>query len=379
MPPPLVSAASPAAASPGYAARELYRAGPLDRDALIAGLVGVLFLHLLGYFLTPKTAYLPAPTRLPALEVLRVELVPLELEDEPQLVRVNPAVEPETPPETLNMSNRDQVAAQEEVTPLSADESPAQEGDREDSSRLVQGDPYQEVAMPSTASSPTQATQPSPLQLPAPRQPPEVTAPDINEDEPVEDEALASRLDPADNTEIPEEDVELAEELNPIDVTSALDGTGQAQTLMPEQQAAQPSQQEPRPDRPRVALDNSRGPIRSSALGVGRIGRVAWNSRYSEFGEYWYRVTEVIERQWNNLVTNSLKSLTFDGSLVRFEITIRRDGSISDVRVLESNVSRQKELLALDAIESRAPFPVWTPDMIATMGESTTLSYGFIY
>jgi hypothetical protein len=363
-------------------AARLLRMPLRDRDAVIMAVAAVLFLHLLVIALLPREVSRVASVEMPKPERIRVTLLPPPEQREADYLRANPEVAPEAPPpDTVDYSNRDQVAAQEEVTPLAEDSLPAQVGDSPDSNRLVQGSPFQPPPTPAQAStSQQQASSPIPPQMPAPRENPMITPPEAMEAEPLDPDGLLALPEPLDNPEVPEE-IERERELQPVNVTSPLDGQGDAANFTPPQQATPPSpaQREPMP-RPTVAQrDNSFGPLLDRAMGVGRIGNVAFDVRYSEFGEYWYRVIEVIEKQWNNLVYNSLGALTFDRSVVRYEILIRHDGTIGEIRIIHSDGSRLEEILAQDAILSRTPFPKWTPDMIATMGRETTFTLGFIY
>ncbi len=351
-----------------------------DRDAGIAAAVAMIFLHLLVFLAIPRAVPMPAAVEIPEVENLSLTLLDALEEPEIDFVRANPDGMDGVPDDLRNISDRDQIAAQEEVTPLGPDNAPAIEGDEADSNRLVQGDPFREPPSPSaaTSSQAEEATSPMVERLPAPAE----TAPEVHIDlleaPPEGPEGIAAVEEQADNL-TPTENPEAFTRENPSAVSSPLDGPGDAQSYTPPQEASNPSQQAPRPDRPRVALDNSHGPLRHSVVGVSTIGRVSWNARYSEFGEYWKRVAEIIERRWNQLVYNSLRSINFDGERVRFEFIIRRDGTVVNLRVSHAGVSRFEETLARDAIQSTAPYFEWTPDMIATMGEEAEFAIEFIY
>lgn len=347
-----------------------------DRDAIIAAIVGVILVHLLIIWLMPRTAPIPEPVAMPEQEEVTIELLPpLEVEDEPEFVRANPTAPEEIPEDTTNYSNRNQVSAQEEAALPNEENVPLIEGDREDSNRVVQGDPYQPPPMPSSASNAQQQAQsPAMQQQPAPDELSQETRPDVWEREPETEEGIASLEDPQDNLEEPEE---TAEELNPIKERSPLDGTGQARNITPPQPRGKEAR-EPRPNRPTLQ-DNSYGPILKTFTGVSRTGRTAIDARYSEFGVYWNRVLEIIELKWNQLVSNSYRSIQFNGRQVAIEFLIDHDGTVTEVRVVESGVGRLAETLALDAIKSPAPYPEWTPEMIATMGTATPKRITFIY
>jgi hypothetical protein len=356
----------------------------VDRDGVIAALVAVLFIHLLVVWLTPRNAYLPEPVKMPERQMVSVELVPKmpEVEDEPDYVRTNPMANNDTPTETTNYSTQDQVSAQEEVTPLSDDNLPAVDGEIEDSNAIVEGSPYSQPPMPTAQNTPNNQNQQAPQpQIAAPNQPRNMPRPDLFEDEPdIEEDGIASMLDPEDNPEEVEDPDDLAE-INPVEKPSPDDGTGEAERNLPQRPspAPNPQTQQPRPRQSVQQPDNSNSILRKNFTGVSRSGKLAIDARYSQFGEYWNRTLEAIELKWNSLVRNSYRSITFDGSSVTIEFTLTRKGEIVGLRVLQSGVGRLPETLAIDAIQSPSPFDEWTPEMISQMGTETVKQITFHY
>ena len=158
-------------------------------------------------------------------------------------------------------------------------------------------------------------------------------------------------------------------------MTSEVDGQGQDEMTAPPQ-AADDQTPLPRP-RQRVERDTSYGPIKDNRQGVIQIGRLAFNSEYSEFGEYWRRIAEVIEMRWRNLVYNS-RSIP-NGGFVVIEFAITRDGQVTDVKVAQSTTGKLAETVSADAITAEAPFEKWTPEMIVKMGEKADCAIGFYY
>lgn len=352
----------------------------LDRDAILAAIVAVVWVHLLVIWLTPRQAYMPEPVMMPPPQTVALELVPppIELEDDPNYLRANPEANNEVPLDTTDYSTQDQVAAQEEASLLDDLNVPAQEGDRENSNRLVQGDPNQPPPMPTAQPSQQTQDEAPPPQEAAPNTPLALTRPDLFDAEPEVDEGMAVLPEPEDNIEMPE-DLQDVAELNPVERPSPLDGPGEAQEFTPPRPMAQPAPQV-QPPRARPSLpDNSHGPTMDRLMGVARTGRVAFNARYTEFGVYWNRVLEIIELRWNSLVRNNLRSITFNNSSITIQFVLTRQGQIRDVRVVRTEVGRLPEALALDSIQSPAPFDEWTPEMIARMGTETVEEITFIY
>lgn len=346
-----------------------------SRDGLWAAILLALFLHVLLFWVTPGDIFERTPVELveQTLEVV-LEPIPEEPEMEETYVRATADVPEARPEETLNISDRDQRAAQEEEALPDPDTIPYVEGDMEESNRLVQGNPFVEPVPPSPpASSPASGASPMVQQEAAPMQRPAEVNPRLVEDEPLEEEGVASIPEPDEAVELPEE---VSEPLKPVEETSTYDGTGTAAVTTPEQQVGEPSPQ-PRP-RQRVERDTSFGPVKDNRQGAIQLGRLAFDAQYSEFGEYWRRVAEIIESHWRNLVYNT-KSIPFGGYRVVVTFSITREGDVVDVVVRESDAGRLAETVSKDAILGKAPFFEWTPEMIVRMGEQAECSIHFFY
>jgi hypothetical protein len=346
-----------------------------SRDGLWAAIALAIFLHLLLFWATPTGMFEPDTAQLipQSLEVV-LEPLPETPEMEESYVRATPDVPEAIPEDTLNISDRDQRAAQEETVPPDPENTPYVEGDMEESNRLVQGNPFMEPTPPAPpVSSPSSGSSPMVRQEAAPKERPAQVNPDYAEDEPLEDEGVASIPDPDTALEEPEE---LAELLKPVDQTSSYDGAGEAAVTTPEQQVGEESPQ-PRP-RQRVERDTSYGPIKDNRQGAIQIGRLAFDAQYSEFGEYWRRVAEIIESHWRNLVYNT-KSIPFGGYRVVVTFAITRKGEVVDVAIRESDAGRLAETISKDAIMGKSPFFEWTPEMIVKMGDQAECSIHFFY
>jgi len=352
-------------------------ASSTDRDAVLGGLVLTVFLHLLLFWAVPQEVFLPRPYSDLYPQAVEVTLAPVLVDNsDQQYVRATPDVPEERPEQTENTSDRDQVAAQEQVVPPSPDNSPYNEGDMEDSNRLVQGDPTQQSTPAPTAATASTGSSPMVQQIPAPAQRPAVQAPDVPELESEQDEGMAVVTTPAQALEMPEELPEQQADLN-IEETSTSDGTGRDQIFTPPQSPDQTVA--PRP-RPRLSeRDTSYGPLRDNrAGGAGRIGRLAWDAQYSEFGKHWTEVAEVIEKRWRSLLYGR-RSVPFDGSYVQIQFYLTREGYIEDLQIVQSTAGRVPEQVASDAILGPQPFKKFTPDMIATIGERSLYQIRFFY
>ncbi|HSH09624.1 MAG TPA: hypothetical protein VK995_04515, partial [Oceanipulchritudo sp.] len=94
-----------------------------NRDGLFAAILLAFFLHLLLFWASP-TEFFPEPPDqviIPQVMELTLEPLPLEPEMDETYVRAAPDVEELIPDQTNNISDRNQQAAQEEMTPLGPD------------------------------------------------------------------------------------------------------------------------------------------------------------------------------------------------------------------------------------------------------------------
>lgn len=350
---------------------------PDNRDSLFAAILLACFLHLLLFWAAPASLFekAPAAERIPQSMEVYLEPLPEEPEQEETYVRAAPNITETLPEETLNISDRNQQAAQEEeVAALDPENAPFVEGDVEESNRLVQGNPFQEPTPPSPpAASQTAGASPVEQQEAAPEALPAQVNPDFLEQEPAEEEGLASLETPDEAREEPEEINEMAE---PVVVTSPADGQGEAQMTTPPQ-SAEEATPVPRP-RQRVERDTSFGPIKDNRQGAIRVGRLAFDAQYSEFGDYWRRVAEIIEVRWRNLVYNT-RAIPFGGYRVVVEFAITREGQVTDAKVSFSSAGKLAETISVDAIVGEAPFFEWTPEMIIKMGEQAQCAIHFYY
>jgi outer membrane biosynthesis protein TonB len=348
--------------------------GSESRDGLIVAILLAVVFHLLLYVATPAEPFGHETASLPENRTLELILEPPEVVELPEetYVRATPNVAEEVPEETPNISDRDQVAAQEETLPGDT-QTPFVEGDEEESNRLVQGNPFQQPTPPAPPEASQQdGASPMPAQEAAPQE--VEAAPQIAQPESLP----AEEVDGPEAIEVVEAQTEPQPEQPPreTEMTSPEDGRGEFAQTTPAQTAAAEGPT-PRP-RQRVERDTSFGPIKDNRQGTVRVGRLAFDSRYSEFGEYWRRVAEIIELRWRNLVYNT-KSIPFNRNKVVVEFFITSDGSVEEVTVSFSSAGRLAETVSMDAIEGEAPFFEWTPDMILTMGERAPCAIHFYY
>ena len=133
------------------------------------------------------------------------------------------------------------------------------------------------------------------------------------------------------------------------------------------------------PERPRAAAPSGTyGLLLRRPVGVNRAGSVAIDARFSNYGDYTQRMMEAIQSSWWSLIERS----RFEG-VSRGHVTVRfrlhRDGTVTDAKVLDTEVTRVMTLACKDAVMAPAPYDIWRADMVAMYGESDTVTINFHY
>jgi outer membrane biosynthesis protein TonB len=133
------------------------------------------------------------------------------------------------------------------------------------------------------------------------------------------------------------------------------------------------------PDRPRASLPSgTTGLLLRNNVGVNKVGTVAVDARFSNYGDYAQRMMEAIQSSWWDIIDRMrLESAVRGTVVVRFKL--HRDGSITDATILFENVPRLMALACKDAVQSPAPFDAWRADMVALFGTSDDVTITFHY
>jgi outer membrane biosynthesis protein TonB len=133
------------------------------------------------------------------------------------------------------------------------------------------------------------------------------------------------------------------------------------------------------PDRPRASVPSGTfGLLLRRPVGVSRAGSIAVDARFSNYGDYTQRMLEAIQSSWWSIIERS----RFEGvsrGHVTVSFTLHRDGTVTDAKVLGSEVTRVMTLACKDAVMAPAPYDIWRADMVAMYGESDTVTINFLY
>jgi len=133
------------------------------------------------------------------------------------------------------------------------------------------------------------------------------------------------------------------------------------------------------PDRPRASVPSgTTGLLLRRPVGVNRAGSIAIDARFSNYGDYTQRMMEAIQSSWWSIIERS----RFEG-VSRGHVTVsfhlHRDGTVTDAKVLGTEVTRVMTLACKDAVMAPAPYDIWRADMVAMYGEGDTVTINFHY
>ena len=377
------------------------------RRSVAVGLAATILVHLMLIYVVPwpdVTFHETLPDEPnPPMEV--------ELIEEPapeRFVETNPNVVEEKPEETQNFAAQDQVAAQEQPEATEDSEMPKIDGEMPDSQKIVTGDlfeestpppvpqgqpdaqpaeqqqqqqakPAEEKQQPQEETPPEPQEQAQPVEQPAEadsQEAPQEEAPMMPEQEAVADEGAPSIDKAGENEEVPEEPKEETVESAPAPRPQREIEVNMEEVAPAEQ--AQQGEPTPRP-RPRINFKVPPGPLMQNPVSASRIGALAIDANFSDFGAYQQRMMEAISAQWNLLGRQYNYTSTDYGTKVVAEYKLNREGQVTDLKIIFTSASRPATLLVQDAILSRAPFGPWTKEMVATLGNEQTIRITFFY
>ena len=353
-----------------------------DTRSIQIGVLGTVLIHLLLLWVAPLFE-----RRFDATAVVRgagdtsgsnfeIELAPdaFEAPETPRpqrFVEINPDAPDNAPDETRNFGAQNQQVAQEVPDPDGQSDAPAVEGQSEiESTAIVSGSRNQE---------PAEITQ---IQPPSP----EV----LQEIEQALQEAARQAQDPLSGTEKVDGDstegigsniVKLP--ANPTAIPERIEGTTDA-TERDGSATGGAFRIDPSRPAPRPTLSTSQ--VRPAFLservdGTSNLGVIAHNALRTEYGAYLARIIDAVDTQWDKNIRSKLEggfSYPLAGSKVAVKFRLNKDGDVTIVNV-DGSADTIWNRVCVDAVAQRAPYGVWSDDMIAIMGDSTEITFTFFY
>jgi hypothetical protein len=168
------------------------------------------------------------------------------------------------------------------------------------------------------------------------------------------------------------------EAANPSAVPEKIKGAADSPFIIPAPPQAQivpidPQKPQPRPRvktraRPAVLADNQ--------FGTQNIGAVAFDARWSNYGQYLQQLIETVQIEWERLLHES-NVYPPPGSQAKIKFRLNAEGAITEITASDSTGGSQYERICISGITSRAPYGEWTDDMVAILGQSQQLTFTF--
>lgn len=346
---------------------------PENRSVEI-GIVCTILFHILLFFLAPyfPTEHIPADALHARVDdlgkqfdiVLAPDVAPPEPKMDPsRFVETNPDAPDNPPDNTNNFSNRNQQLGQPEPAKENAEEMPkvAGQDDIKNDTAIVSGDmSAPQSGAPVSASITTQdnGAQQQPVQARAEQ----VPLPGFEKVDGKADDGIATNVS---DSKTPSNNG--AEKIEGMRDAKSADG-GLVSAEMP---------QHPTP-RPRPRLTQARvNPLQNRIVGTDRIGPLGIDARWSEYGEYMQELIEIVQQQWDNILSEQRVSPAH-GTRAIVTFTLSSEGQTKIVSVDET-CGRPGSYACLSAIQDRAPYRKWTQQMIAVLGNEQTLTFSFYY
>ncbi len=138
---------------------------------------------------------------------------------------------------------------------------------------------------------------------------------------------------------------------------------------------------DPKRPRPQPKLEKNARPaiFAENKIGTKNIGPVAFDAKWSNYGQYLQQLIETVQVQWERILTQSRVYPT-SGTMVVVKFILNKKGEVA--RIVDVGPEAAPEQAAqscVSAITARAPYGDWTDDMVGVLGDSQELTFSFYY
>lgn len=379
------------AAAPPPLPRRKAHALDEKKPAWKAGLIGTAAAHVmvvLALILLPddllevdRVASGPEANRAFEIE-LSPDLFPAVAQplEPPRFVEVNPAAPENVPDKTPLVGAQNQQAAQPVPTPDGVSDTPAVDGLPDTNATAIVSGLATEPAPPSLADQLARAFE-------TPKSAAE--AAELEQEEAEKPAASAVNAPPGGEQLLGEADGGVGStvtKLPPVpgaeSGAEAREGSATGRATSGGYFSGTPKIDRSRPrERQRLAASsvNARNtPTIKNEFGSKNIGAVAYNAKWSAYGEYLQRLIDSVQGQWERLLMRSAFYPT-SGSVVKVVFKIDASGAISEIVRVEGSGGELAQRLCVSSITERAPYGEWTDDMIGVLGKEQELTFTFFY
>ena len=339
-----------------------------DARAVEIGIAATILIHLLFLLLAPRwlqvapghgTARMPARSK---QFVVRVVPPPPKPPAPPpqRFVEANPNAPSNVPDKTNNFSFMNQQAAQEKPTPNHRSDTPATQGRKDvESNQIVSGS----LSKPEPVAPPASVTPPEKQAAAARRE--ENPLPGFEKDEGNNPAGFGTNV--AKKSE------------NPTDVPEPVKGQQNA----PRDQTATAALPEIDPKHPRARPTLMQQHVRPAILrenpfGTDNVGPIAYDARWSSYGQYLHEMCEIIQAELDKIMENS-RTYPPEGSTVIVKFRLDSKGRIVEIIDHHGTSNEQGTNASISSITNPQPYREWTEDMIAVLGHEQELTFTFFF
>jgi hypothetical protein len=361
-----------------------------------AGVIGTVLAHvllaLLAFWL-PKNYFLPDT---PTVEDAASRSFQIELSEAlakapeadrvkpttppTKFVEINPAAPDNIPDETPNVGAQNQQVAQPVPSPESASDAPKSDGKPEEITTAIVSGQLQEKEIPASMDFKPVFTPPQPEQslvMPSEKTPPSQTPP-AKESNPLPGaEELLGTADGSAGSTITTLPGASGASTDPR-VEGKPDGRAKGQGYFSGTPRIERDRPQARPSLATRAVNARATETIFNDQGTKNVGALAYDAKWSAYGEYIQRLIDAVQAQWERLIIRSPIYPT-RGTVVRVTFKIDSAGTISEIVKVESPDERTAEYLCISAITERAPYGEWSEDMIAVLGREQEMTFRFFY
>ncbi len=343
--------------------------------AVQIGVLATLFFHLLLLWLAPRIGLLIGRedmSRVPteADRTFEIQIAPEEFKPPApppmKFVEANPNAPDNVPDKTNNFAAQNQQAAQEKPTPDHKSDTPALKGDKNPNvTAIVTG----RLAEPQLNSppAPKSAVEPETPEQAAARkaQTPLFGVENVEGKSP---DGLGSNI------------AKFAPNATPVPdraegAADAKSDQGKTGNLYYKVDRSHP---QPRTFLPANVVKARPSPLRNNEFGTENIGAVAYDAKWSSYGEYLKKFIETVQVQWERILDQA-NSYPTPGTTVTVTFRMDSSGDITEIIKVESSGGRSAKDACMSAIVARKPYGPWTDDMIAALGKSQEITFTFLY
>jgi hypothetical protein len=281
-----------------------------------------------------------------------------------KFVETNPDAPDNAPDKTNNFGAQNQQVAQEKPTPDSKSDRPAIEGQTEIHSTQIVDGHLTQPNIPKDAAPPVQ-TPPAT----------ETVAATKREQDPLTgfEKAVGESADSfgSNIAKAPENAQNVPEKVEGVrDAPLVQSATATTMNIDP---------RKPQP-RPQLTKNVRQAIFEENKIGTSNIGPVAYDAKWSSYGQYLQKMIEAIQARWDDLISAS-KHYPQPGSHVTVTFQMDSAGKIAAITTVDGDTDDLAKNWCVTAISPSQDFTygIWPADMIAVLGEKQELTFTFLY